>query len=587
MINPFRPAELASDGFQMARPITQPGLFGARLTMDYGYRTMPSQSAPAPYDIVNHQLTGTLALSFRVHDRITLGGALPISLLMRGQTPTAGATATADGTLPGDFYVYGRFRIFGNEGDRFILGAQAKVTIPTADGADNTQRFTGDQSLTFAPQLLGEINANSRLRFNFAVGARLRHVQRQDVRLYVGQELTYSLAATYAVVPDRLDLTAEVYGSTDYGYYPRNGNNPTRPGGLNSPMEGIIGANFRPATGWHVGAAVGTQIIAHGYGTAVFRGILTASYVMGETPRAEPEPPPPPPENPDRDGDGVLNADDGCPDEAEDMDGWQDENGCPDVDNDGDGILDAVDASPNDPEDVDGFEDENGTPDLDNDNDGVPDTSDSCPMDPEDMDGVADENGCPETDADGDSVLDADDHCPMTPGIINATNPECSGCPAAACIDSSGTIRILQRIEFETNSEAIKAESSPVLEAVLEIMQTSATIRRVLIEGHTDDRGNDNVNMELSQRRATSVAAWLVQHGVDATRLEFIGMGETRPLIAGHSRAARAANRRVEFHITDPAPPPEAAPEPAPVPAPRRGRPVRAPRAPRAARPAR
>jgi hypothetical protein len=85
-----------------------------------------------------------------------------------------------------------------------------------------------------------------------------------------------------------------------------------------------------------------------------------------------------------------------CPAEAEDVDGHQDEDGCPDLDNDSDALLDAADACPNEPEDLDGFEDEDGCPDPDNDQDRIPDTADSCRNNPETYNGLEDEDGCPD-----------------------------------------------------------------------------------------------------------------------------------------------------------------------------------------------
>ena len=71
------------------------------------------------------------------------------------------------------------------------------------------------------------------------------------------------------------------------------------------------------------------------------------------------EPPPPPP---DTDGDGIIDADDKCPEEAEDQDAWDDEDGCPDLDNDGDGIADDADQCPDEAENMDGWTDEDGCP---------------------------------------------------------------------------------------------------------------------------------------------------------------------------------------------------------------------------------
>ncbi|MCB1181814.1 hypothetical protein KDM41_00105 [bacterium] len=132
----------------------------------------------------------------------------------------------------------------------------------------------------------------------------------------------------------------------------------------------------------------------------------------------------------DRDGDGVRDRDDRCPDEAEDIDGFQDADGCPDPDNDMDGVPDVVDEAPNDPEDYDGFEDEDGVPDRDNDRDGIPDRDDLCPDEPEDVDGRADDDGCPDdfADRDGDGIEDQDDACPDEAEDVDGFEDD-DGCP--------------------------------------------------------------------------------------------------------------------------------------------------------------
>ena len=98
----------------------------------------------------------------------------------------------------------------------------------------------------------------------------------------------------------------------------------------------------------------------------------------------------------DTDNDGVPDATDSCPHDPEDLDGYQDGDGCPEPDvpdSDGDGILNPDDGCPDDPEDLDGFQDTDGCPDPDNDGDGVPDVTDGCPDSPEDVDGFADADG--------------------------------------------------------------------------------------------------------------------------------------------------------------------------------------------------
>lgn len=132
----------------------------------------------------------------------------------------------------------------------------------------------------------------------------------------------------------------------------------------------------------------------------------------------------------DRDDDGVPDSEDECPDTPEDLDGFEDDDGCPDEDNDGDGIPDHRDAAPNLPEDFDGFQDEDGRPDLDNDLDGIPDTEDECPNQPEDFDGDRDHDGCPDlvADADGDGIVDSEDACPDEPEDFDGFEDE-DGCP--------------------------------------------------------------------------------------------------------------------------------------------------------------
>src|ERR1019366_4774108 len=132
----------------------------------------------------------------------------------------------------------------------------------------------------------------------------------------------------------------------------------------------------------------------------------------------------------DRDHDGVPDISDRCPDEPEDRDGYQDDDGCPELDNDGDGILDVVDQCPNEPEDKDGFQDDDGCPDLDNDGDGIPDINDACPNEKEDGKGKRPNDGCPSSveDSDGDGIPDVRDKCPDEPEDKDGFQDD-DGCP--------------------------------------------------------------------------------------------------------------------------------------------------------------
>ncbi|MEE8410331.1 MAG: OmpA family protein [Myxococcota bacterium] len=321
----------------------------------------------------------------------------------------------------------------------------------------------------------------------------------------------------------------------------------------------------------------------------------------------------------DRDGDGILDDVDQCPDEPEDFDGFEDENGCPDPDNDGDtvldvddkcpmepgdpanhgcpvndrdgdGIPDAIDQCPDIPEDLDGHEDEDGCPEeenLDSDGDGILDDVDQCPQEPEDFDQFQDEDGCPDPDNDGDTVLDVVDACPLDPGSpqnngcpvrdrdgdgVNDDVDQCpdvpgpppKGCPKRVLVVVKGDkIEIKKQIKFETNKATIRGRISfEILDQVGSVLKSKPNIK-VVIEGHTDSVGPAAYNLQLSDDRAKSVREALIERGIDGGRMEAIGYGESKPIASNRSRKGRAANRRVEFKIVqsdnkEPPPAPEA-----------------------------
>jgi outer membrane protein OmpA-like peptidoglycan-associated protein len=119
---------------------------------------------------------------------------------------------------------------------------------------------------------------------------------------------------------------------------------------------------------------------------------------------------------------------------------------------------------------------------------------------------------------------------------------------------SAERIEILEKVFFETGSDVIKSESFELLTEVATVLIANPQIKKVQIAGHTDSKGKDDFNKELSQQRADSVRSWLVEHDVPAERLEAVGYGETEPIASNGSRKGRAQNRRVEFVIVDSAP---------------------------------
>jgi outer membrane protein OmpA-like peptidoglycan-associated protein len=222
----------------------------------------------------------------------------------------------------------------------------------------------------------------------------------------------------------------------------------------------------------------------------------------------------------------------------------------PDVDTDGDGIMDSRDQCINEPEDKDGYLDDDGCPDPDNDGDGIVDANDKCVNDPEDYDGFQDDDGCPDPDNDSDGVADLDDFCPNTPGIKAGDHP---GCPKknSLIVVTEKEIRITQQIQFDFNKSTIKPGISfKILDEVVGVLNDNPKIS-LEVQGHTDNKGSDAYNMNLSQSRADSVRAYLVAHGIGPSRLVSKGYGFHQPLVPNTTAANRDLNRRVQFIRTE------------------------------------
>jgi outer membrane protein OmpA-like peptidoglycan-associated protein len=273
----------------------------------------------------------------------------------------------------------------------------------------------------------------------------------------------------------------------------------------------------------------------------------------------------------DTDKDGITDDLDRCIDQAEDIDAFEDQDGCPDNDNDQDALADTADSCPNEPEDVDTFEDDNGCPDPDNDQDGVLDEDDTCPAEA----GTIETSGCP--DADGDTVVDTADECMNETGEVDAF-----GCPDrdddgvpdyrdecpeekapegidpkrdAGCVRgffvAAGAIVVTEMIQFDSGKAIIKPRSHAVLDGIAAIMVKQSDIKKVEVGAHTDSQGNDDANLVLSEKRAVAVKDHLVSKGVEASRIDAKGYGETVPVGDNATAEGREKNRRVELVIKD------------------------------------
>lgn len=305
----------------------------------------------------------------------------------------------------------------------------------------------------------------------------------------------------------------------------------------------------------------------------------------------------------DFDGDGIKGDDDKCVEEPEDVDGFEDTDGCPDKDNDKDGIEDDKDKCRDKAEDKDGIDDTDGCPETDADADGVLDEKDKCPT----VKGPPSNNGCPDADKDGDGVMDSVDKCPTVKGVAENAGcpdtdedgdtvvdrldgcpkekgpPENKGCPypdtdkdtvvdpfdncptVPGPADNQGCpaqekqlvvitrekLVIKDKVYFDFNKATIQARSNKMLDQIASILASHTEIKMMHIEGHTDNVGDAEYNRKLSNDRATSVYNYLVKKGIAPERMKPMGFGPDKPADTNATPAGRENNRRVEFNIVD------------------------------------
>ncbi|MFV0471426.1 MAG: OmpA family protein [Paludibacteraceae bacterium] len=231
---------------------------------------------------------------------------------------------------------------------------------------------------------------------------------------------------------------------------------------------------------------------------------------------------------PDSDGDGVQDSMDKCPNTPKGV--AVDSRGCP-VDTDKDGIADYLDKCPN----VAGTAKFDGCPDSDG--DGIQDSMDKCP----DVAGLPEFEGCPDTDGDG--IPDNLDKCPKVPGI--AAN---KGCPEVQKEVTAIFKQALQGIQFDVSKATIKPTSYGILDKVVKVM-TDNPAYNLQINGYTDSQGNDEYNKKLSDDRANAVKQYLIDKGIDGSRLAAQGFGESDPIASNATSKGRYFNRRVEFKV--------------------------------------
>ncbi len=243
-------------------------------------------------------------------------------------------------------------------------------------------------------------------------------------------------------------------------------------------------------------------------------------------PKAIVEKMPEPPVVKDTDNDGISDRDDSCPD----MPGKKEMKGCPDKDNDG--IADKEDECP----ESKGLKQYRGCPDTDG--DGIADQKDNCPA----VAGIPRYQGCPIPDKDLDGFNDEIDKCPEVASQSN------QGCPEVKQEDKQKIDIAAQGINFETGSAVIKRSSFANLDKIVNILNAQPTYV-VEIEGHTDNAGNQERNLILSQERADACKQYLLGKGVQLSRISSKGFGDAKPVEDNATASGRSKNRRTEFKI--------------------------------------
>jgi outer membrane protein OmpA-like peptidoglycan-associated protein len=529
-INPLRTSDITSDGATLRR---------------------------SPANVITSQFSTYLSAGFELLDRLTLGFTLPIAWEQSGNYPSystgtftsnAFTAFSTGGPAMGDMRLDGRYVIARSEDRSWAVGGQVSIFVPT--GAGSNTNFGGDgPNLTAMPMVTAEwtpkhfltlvANTGVDFRQDNSINDPAGHFAPPD-GLGIGWEWRWAAGAFLPLKQGKYRLGASIFGQT--GITNDGTTGPTAFTRQNTPIEWNVEGRMKlPRMGWDnwFASVGGGSLIAPGYGAPDLRIVaLIGTYLV------------------------IEDTNPHSPDERRRIRESIHESM---KDTDGDGIPDDVDACPTEPEDHKDPDPNDGCPaPSDRDGDGIPDAYDKCPDQAEDKDGIDDQDGCPEDDADNDGIPDAKDACPKEPGQPDP-DPKKNGCPKFIHLEVS-TIRVLQQVHFATGSATILPDSFPMLTEIVQLLKANMTIKKMMIEGHTDNRGAADMNLDLSKRRAASVKAWLVQHGIDPARLASEGYGMTKPIQSNDTDAGRQANRRVEFKITEEdtsgGPPPPTKPAP-------------------------
>jgi outer membrane protein OmpA-like peptidoglycan-associated protein len=544
-----QPTDLPKVNLQLFRPTPGPAdyfnLYGTGLTPHLGYTaglyinyadtplTLPGETT-ASAEVVDYQLAGDLTASFGLWDVGEVGLVLPVTLVQQSDDLRPLVNPSYEESLQAAAVGDLRLSLKGELQNLLTgvgLAGVLVVYAPTGTA------LNGDGNFGFEGRGVAEFLLPWNLRVATNLGYRQRLDSRRVREAFIGNEILFGAGVAVPLWGEHLDL----YGETHAAFAISGGPDGEDVHERATPAELLVGFRYALTDDWTINTGVGAGLTP-GYGAPegrIFIG-LGNQWVTGGKWRW------------DYDFDGVLGDLDKCPRTAEDLDGYMDEDGCPDPDNDGDGIPDKRDKCSDaggDPS----LLGPDGCPDDDIDGDHIPNDRDKCPEEPEDFDRFEDQDGCRDIDNDNDGIPDSQDACPDTAELVNGIVDE-DGCPEREdqkAVLTKNKIEILEPVYFDTNRASIQERSFPVLDEVAQILKDNPKVRKIRIEGHTDDVGNDKYNLRLSQQRAGSVVKYLLESGISQERLDSLGYGEEKPIVPNDSGPNRQRNRRVEFVITD------------------------------------
>jgi outer membrane protein OmpA-like peptidoglycan-associated protein len=535
----YQPSERGSDWFVTdSLDLRGNGRLAIGVVQDWAHKPLAIYDANGHYKVapVQNQLFFHVGAAVNFASRVRLAFSLP---LLASNFGTPGIVdgviyRTREKTAIGDLRLGLDLRLFGEYGSAFTTAIGVQVHVPTG----NRDSHASDGKARLVPHWLmaGDIGA-----FTYAavLGFDGRFQTDNVAGTAFGPELNLAASAGIRVADKKVVIGPEFWTSTVVsdsgdGFFKAK----------TTPIQLILGAHARLGP-VQLGAGVGPGL-TRAMGTPDVRVLSSLAYFP-----EPPKPPPPPLPKTDRDDDGIADGVDACPDTPGEKNDDPEKNGCPPPkDRDNDKIIDDDDACPDEAGVPTDDPKTNGCPKpKDRDDDGIIDDNDACPDEYGEKTEDPKTNGCPKPkDTDGDGITDDKDACVHDAGPSNE-DPKKNGCPKVVVV--AGEVKIMERIEFDTGKATIRPESDGILKAVAEILTKHSEIKKIQIQGHTDNKGAKAMNKTLSEKRAASVKSWLIKAGIDGARLESKGFGQEEPIDTNDSDAGRQNNRRVQFIILE------------------------------------